>query len=163
MLKSKGRPVAGEDNHVRVVPAPAIFLLFLVLGLVLNRVEPLPSFMDVLVAEVVGFLVICIGLLLGFSAIVQMRRLHTSPNPHKPATALVEAGVFQYTRNPLYLSLFVIYIGLAICINVLWLVLLSPFLLWSVQSLVVKPEEGYLERRFGDAYRQYKKRVSRWV
>ena len=104
-----------EDNHVKVAPAPVIFLIFIALGLILNWVLPLPSFTDVLAARVVGLLVI--GLLIGYSAIVQMRKIRTSPNPHKPATALVQAGVFRYTRNPLYLSLFIMYIGIAIGVN----------------------------------------------
>jgi len=152
-----------EDNHVKVVPAPVIFLIFIALGLILTWALPLPSFTDVLAARVAGLLVICVGLFVGLGAMVQMRREHTSPNPHNPATVLVEGGVFRYTRNPLYLSLFVMYIGIAICVNVLWLILLCPFLIWSVENWVVKPEEDYLERRFGDAYKQYKKRVSRWV
>ena len=158
-LKSntKVRAMKVEDNHVKVVPAPVIFLIFLALGLILNWILPFPSLTDVLAVRVAGLLVICMGLLVGLGAIVQMRRAHTSPNPHKPAAALVEAGVFQYTRNPLYLSLFVMYIGIALCANVLWLVLLCPFLIWSVEKWVVKPEEDYLERRFSDAYRQYKK------
>lgn len=164
-LKSntKAQAMKVEDNHVKVVPAPVIFLIFIALGLILNCVLPLPSFTDVLAARVAGLLVICMGLFVGLSAIVQMRRVHSSPNPHKPATALVEAGVFRYTLNPLYLSLFILYIGIAICVNVLWLILLCPFLIWSVENWVVKPEEDYLERRFSDAYRQYKTRVRRWV
>ena len=152
-----------EGNHVKIVPAPVIFLLFLALGFVLNWAFPSPSLMDTLGARAAGLFVICGGLLVGFGALRQMRRAQTSPNPHKPANALVEAGVFQYTRNPLYLSMLIIYVGIAICVNVLWLVLLFPFLIWSVQNWVVKPEEFYLERRFGDAYSQYKKRVRRWV
>lgn len=152
-----------EGNHVKIVPAPVIFLIFLALGLVLNWAFPSPSLTDAFAVRAAGLFVICGGLLVGLGAIAQMRRAHTSPNPHKPANALVEAGVFQYTRNPLYLSLLIIYVGIAICANVLWLVLLCPFLIWSVQNWVVKPEEFYLERRFGDAYRQYKKRVNRWV
>ncbi len=152
-----------EDNHAKVVPAPVIFLISIALGLILNLILPLPSPTNVLAARVTGLLVICVGLFVGGSAIIQMRRARTSPNPHKPASALVEAGVFRYTRNPLYLSLFVMYIGIAICVNVLWLILLCPFLIWSVENWVVKPEEDYLERKFSDAYRRYKKRVRRWV
>jgi len=135
-----------EDNHAKVVPAPVIFLIFIALGLILNLILPLPSLTNVLAARVTGLLVICVGLFVGGSAIIQMRRAHTSPNPHKPASTLVEAGVFRYTRNPLYLSLFVMYIGIANCANVLWLILLCPFLIWSVENWVVKPEEDYLER-----------------
>jgi protein-S-isoprenylcysteine O-methyltransferase Ste14 len=93
----------------------------------------------------------------------EMRIAHTSPNPRKPATALVEKGVFRYTRNPLYLSMFVVFFGIAVFLNILWLVLLFPFLFVVMQQGTVKPEETYLERTFGDVYSQYKKRVRRWI
>ena len=152
-----------EDSHVKVVPAPVIFLIFIVLGLALNWILHLPILTNLLVARVAGLLVVGVGFFVGGSAVVEMRRVHTSPNPHKPVTTLVEAGVFRYSRNPVYLAMFVIYIGIAICINVLWLIFLFPVLLWSVGNWVVKSEEDYLERRFGDVYREYKKRVRRWI
>ena len=152
-----------EDSHVKVVPAPVIFLIFIVLGLALNWILHLPILTNLLVARVAGLLVVGVGFFVGGSAVVEMRRVHTSPNPHKPVTTLVEAGVFRYSRNPVYLAMFVIYIGIAICINVLWLIFLFPVLLWSVENWVVKPEEDYLEQRFNDMYREYKKRVRRWV
>jgi len=152
-----------EDSHVKVVPAPVIFLIFIVLGLALNWILPLPILTNLLVVRVAGLLVVSVGFFVGGIAVVEMRRVHTSPNPHKPVTTLVEAGVFRYSRNPVYLAMFVIYIGIAICINVLWLIFLFPVLLWSVGNWVVKSEEDYLERRFGDVYREYKKRVRRWI
>jgi len=152
-----------ENDHLKETPAPVIFLAFIVLGLGINWMAPLSFIANVLVAQVVGILIVGVSFLVGGSAVVEMRRHHTSPNPHKPVTALVENGVFCYSRNPVYLSLFVLYLGIAICANVLWLILLCPVLFWSVEKLVVKPEEDYLERRFSDAYLQYKKRVRRWI
>ena len=152
-----------EDSHVKVVPAPVIFLIFFVFGLALNWILPLPILTNLLVVRVAGLLVVGVGFFVGGIAVVEMRRVHTSPNPHKPVTTLVEAGVFRYSRNPVYLAMFVIYIGIAICINVLWLIFLFPVLLWSIKNCVVKPEEDYLERRFNDVYREYKKRVRRWI
>jgi len=152
-----------EGDHVKVVPAPGILLVFTILELALNWIHPLPILTNLVIARVVGVLVVGIGFFVGGSAVVEMRRVHTSPNPHKPVTTLVEAGVFRHSRNPVYLAMFAICIGIAICINVLWLILLCPVMFWSVENWVVKPEEGYLERRFSDVYRQYKKRVRRWI
>jgi len=152
-----------EDDHLQVIPAPVIFLAFIALGLGLNWILPLSFVENFLAARVMGLLVVGLGFLVGSGAVVEMRRHHTSPNPHKPVTALVENGVFRSSRNPVYLSLFLLYIGIAICVNVFWLILLCPILFWSVEKLVVKPEENYLERRFSDAYLQYKKRVRRWI
>jgi protein-S-isoprenylcysteine O-methyltransferase Ste14 len=152
-----------EGNRVKVVPAPVIFLGLFVLGFLLNLILPLPFLTNLPVARLTGIFVVCVSFLVGGTAVVEMRRVHTSPNPHKPTTALVEAGIFRYTRNPLYLSLFFLYIGIAVFVNVLWLILLSPFSILCAQNWVVKPEEHYLEQKFGDVYRKYKERVRRWI
>ena len=162
-IECEGRVMKVEDDHLRVIPAPVIFVAFITLGLGLNWMLPLLFLANVLVARVAGFFVVGVSFLVGGSAVVEMRRHHTSPNPHKPVTALVEDGVFRYSRNPVYLSLLVLYVGIAICVNVLWLILLCPALYWSVEKLMVKPEEDYLERRFSIDYVQYKKRVRRWI
>ena len=162
-VEDEARVMKVEDSHAKVVPAPLIFLIFIVLALTLSRIFPLPFLTNLIVARVTGLLVVGVSLFVGISAIVEMRRLRTSINPHKPVKALAEAGVFRHTRNPVYLSMFIMYIGIAILVNVPWLILLFPVLFLSVENWVVKPEEDYLERRFSDAYRQYKKRVRRWI
>lgn len=114
-------------------------------------------------AQIAGVIIVVLGFLIGCSGIIEMRRAHTSPDPRHPATALVEKGVFRYTRNPLYLSMFVFFLGIAVFLGVLWLILLFPLLLFVVEHGTVKPEELYLERKFGETYLQYRKRVPRWV
>jgi protein-S-isoprenylcysteine O-methyltransferase Ste14 len=83
--------------------------------------------------------------------------------PVRPATALITEGPFRFTRNPLYLSLALLYLGIALGLGVLWPIVLLPALMLLVQQLVVLREEAYLESRFGDAYRTYRKRVRRWL
>ena len=151
-----------EVDHARVVPAPVIFFGLLILGFFLNWAHALALFPR-LTAQIVGITVVALGLLVGSSGIIEMRRAHTSPDPREPTTALVEKGVFHYTRNPLYLSMFVLFLGIAVALNVLWSILLFPLLFFGVERGTVKPEELYLERKFGDAYLQYKKRIPRWV
>ncbi len=82
---------------------------------------------------------------------------------HLPTTAIVETGPYRFTRNPIYLGMFLGLVGLAIAFDSLWLlVMLVPFTL-AIRYGVVAREEAYLERKFGDAYRQYRARVRRWV
>lgn len=154
--------MSAEVEHAKVVHAPLFFFGLLIFGFMLNWVLPL-AFIPKLPAEIAGIIVAVLGLFIGGSGIIRMRSAHTSPDPRKPTTALVEKGVFRYTRNPLYLSMFVLFLGIAVFMNVLWLILLFPLLVAVVDRWTVKPEESYLERTFGDAYLQYKKRVPRWI
>ena len=80
-----------------------------------------------------------------------------------PTTAIVEAGPYRFTRNPIYLGMFLGLVGLAIGFDSLWLLAtLVPFAL-VIRYGVVAREEAYLERKFGDAYRHYRTRVRRWL
>lgn len=151
-----------EVDHPRVVPAPVIFGGVLILGVLLNWGLPLVFFPG-RSAQIAGVIIVVLGFLIGGSGVIEMRRAHTSPDPREPTTALVEKGVFRYTRNPLYLSLFVFFLGVAVFFDVLWLILLFPVFFFVVERWTVKPEESYLERKFGETYLQYKKRVPRWA
>ena len=86
-----------------------------------------------------------------------------APLPFLPTTTIVESGPYRFTRNPIYLGMFLGLIGLAIAFDDLWLFMtLVPFAL-VIRYGVVAREEAYLERKFGDAYRAYRSRVRRWV
>ena len=87
----------------------------------------------------------------------------TTLRTDKPVSNLVQDGPFRYSRNPGYLSLAMIYAGIAILRNALWAILLLPFLLLVTQRELIEREERYLERTFGEEYLAYKRRVRRWV
>lgn len=90
---------------------------------------------------------------------------HTTPNPMKPenTTGIVTKGLYQYSRNPMYLGLLIILFGFGI-----WLGSLSPFLMlpvfyWLITEMQIKPEERMLEQKFGKEYLDFKNRVRRWL
>jgi protein-S-isoprenylcysteine O-methyltransferase Ste14 len=87
----------------------------------------------------------------------------TNIPPNLPTTALVVDGIYGWTRNPLYLGSTLVYVGLSVAAGSLWAILLLVPLLWMMNVGVIAREQQYLERKFGDAYRDYKARVRRWV
>jgi protein-S-isoprenylcysteine O-methyltransferase Ste14 len=140
---------------------PLIYAGPLALGLLQNAVIPvrfLPPSVTWLGLPLIGS-----GLVVGAAAVRTMRRSGTNVNPSEPATALVTNGPFRFSRNPIYLAFTLLYSGVAILANALWVALPLPIILVVIQRGVIEREERYLERRFGTAYRQYKDSVRRWL
>lgn len=145
-----------------MVMPPLVFLGYLISALALNWFVPLPAPWT-FVLRILGGLMVAAGLFLGGSAVSQMTRAHTSPDPHQPATALVTEGPYRWTRNPIYLGFFLIYLGITLLAGTLWGLLLSPFLIWTVTNSVIHAEEVYLEKKFEEMYTGYRSRVRRWL
>ncbi len=76
---------------------------------------------------------------------------------------LVIAGPYKMTRNPMYLGLAFVYLGIAIAGRSLWAVVLLPLVLTIIQAWAILPEEDFLKRRFGAEYVSYMTKVRRWL
>lgn len=81
----------------------------------------------------------------------------------KPASSLQTDGVYAISRNPMYVGLLFIYLGITCFIGNWWNIILIPLLIFIMQAYVIKSEEKYLERAFGNEFIEYKKRVRRWL
>ena len=150
------------DNPGVIAFPPALFAGTLAIGLLLHFVF-LITFLPRLVTITSGMIVFVGAALIASSAFGAMRRAQTAVNPSQPTTAIVSEGAFSFSRNPIYLSLTLLYIGIALLLNALWALLLVLPLLVVVQNGVIKREEDYLARKFGDDYIRYKTSVRRWV
>ncbi|GAC1375749.1 MAG: isoprenylcysteine carboxylmethyltransferase family protein [Ktedonobacteraceae bacterium] len=150
------------DKPGVVAPPPLIYAIAFLASLLLHARKPLP-FLPALPRNVLGASLIGAAGTIIFFAAREMRRAGTNINPELPATALVSAGPYQFTRNPLYLSLTLLYAGLTTLFNTLWGILLLPTLLLIMQRGVIQREERYLEGKFGATYTEYKARVRRWL
>jgi protein-S-isoprenylcysteine O-methyltransferase Ste14 len=87
----------------------------------------------------------------------------TNVNPSKPSTTIVTSGPFRFSRNPLYLFLIGLYLGLAVAVGTVWPFLFAVPLLLVLHFGIVRREERYLEAKFGGPYRAYKASVRRWL
>jgi protein-S-isoprenylcysteine O-methyltransferase Ste14 len=151
-----------QDKAGIIAPPPLIYLAGFGMGLLLHRLLPMALLPEGL-ARILGWSLIIAALALAALSLRVLVRAGTSVDPYKPTTALVTAGPYRYSRNPLYLSLTAIYMGVALVMNVLWPLPLLPLVLWIIQRGVIAREESYLERKFGEAYLCYKARTPRWL
>ncbi len=150
-----------QDNPGIRVPPPLVYLLALLLGLLLNRRFHVP-FLSRGVARVLGWPLVGGAMALATWFARTMRGADTTLRIDKPVSSLVQNGPFRYSRNPGYLSLTMLYAGIAILRNALWAILFLPLLLVTQRELIER-EERYLERTFGEEYLAYETRVRRWV
>jgi protein-S-isoprenylcysteine O-methyltransferase Ste14 len=151
------------DTARVIVRPPLAWGLAVIAGLALDWLVPLPFLPAGLPAAWLGALVFVLALALFAWAIVTMTRAGSNVPTNRPTTAIVENGPYRFTRNPIYLGMFLGLVGLAIAFDDLWLLItLVPFAL-VIRYGVVAREEAYLERKFGDVYRGYRSRVRRWL
>jgi protein-S-isoprenylcysteine O-methyltransferase Ste14 len=150
-----------DHAPVRVF-APLVFAGEFVIGALLQSRAPLAAPAGALRWSL-GLALIALGLAFGLTARSLMSRAGTSPNPLVPSTALVETGPFRLSRNPLYVSMVLVFGGLAFLLRTPWALVLMPVAIAVVQVWAIVPEERYLAERFGDAYAAYRARVRRWI
>ncbi len=144
-------------------PPPVLYVTGFLIGYGLTLLVPLGAW-PALLPRAVGASLAALGVLIAFWAIALFWLNRTAVFPHKPASTLISRrGPYRFTRNPMYLSLSLAYLGVAIFVRTGWAILLLPLVLAAVTRMVIAREEAYLERRFGDEYLSYKKHVRRWV
>ena len=150
---------ADHGPGVRVAP-PVLVGLLLALAWGLHRLAPvpigppLPDF---------GALVLFAALALIGWAVLVLVRAGNDPRPDRPDAAMVQAGPYRFSRNPIYLGLLVAMAGFALRWGDLWGWLALPLGHLLLDRLVVAKEEAYLATRFGAAYDAYRRRVRRWL
>ena len=152
-----------ESAHAGVrFPPPLIYLFLLLIGLGIDWATDFPR-LRLPASWLIGAVPILAGLALIVAAVGLFRRHDTPPEPWRPSSAFVSSGIYRRTRNPMYLGMALIYLGLALGLESLAALLLLPVALVIIQTQVIAREERYLDVRFGDDYRAYRARVRRWL
>ena len=140
---------------------PTTLLIWIIAGILLNLMIPLIHFpgwlralgvLDVLAA--LGFFAWALG---------TFRRIGADVKLDTPADALATDGPYAFSRNPIYLAMLVLGLGLGFALSNLWLILSAPIFWWLITEKVIKPEETYMARTFGKAYDGYCSKVRRWI
>ena len=156
-----------EKDHAAVkIPPPAIGILTIIIGYMLGRFVPI---MDAfLLTEparywVGGTIVLVAGIALGWWPIRLFRETKQDIKPWTATPEIVIRGPYGFTRNPMYLMMLLVCIGFSIILDEVWILLLTPVCASVLYLVAIRHEEVYLDRKFGESYLAYKRRVRRWI
>ncbi len=153
--------VDSDSAQVRF-PPPLVVLGSLLLGLAADRVFGLPA-IEVAVLRPVGVVIGALGAVLVGSGILGFVRAGTNPEPWKKDTAFVTTGLYRFTRNPMYLGMVAIQLGIALFLQSIGGLASVALAIVLVDRFVIAREERHLRAFFGEQYFAYCQRVRRWL
>lgn len=151
-------------SRLLFIPPPLAFVLAFLAGFLLDRAVParLSSPLAAIVT-VLGAAAVAASLGLAIAAVALFTRHHTTFVPFAKPSRLVEAGPYRLTRNPMYVGLTLLFLGLALLLPSFWSLLFLPLPLLLLQCVVIPFEEARLRATFGATYEAYCARVGRWL
>ncbi len=106
-----------------------------------------------------------IGILIGIAGVIEFWKKRTTVDPHRPekASSFVNSGIYNFTRNPMYLGLLIGLIGILFYFaNPINILLVIGFVLYMNRFQII-PEERTMAKKFGEEFLEYKKSVRRWI
>ncbi|MBI4120292.1 MAG: isoprenylcysteine carboxylmethyltransferase family protein [Parcubacteria group bacterium] len=159
-MKEEPLEVDGR-KPVPAVRPPYLFGWALAAGLIIDLLKPLPLFIAKWLGIVLGLPLVVCGVSLLFWAVRTFAKSEISPR-FKPVGSIMTSGPFAFTRNPMYLSFTLIYLGIAFALNAFWPIFILLPVIAILHYGVILREEKYLKEKFGGEYQMYKTRVRRW-
>jgi protein-S-isoprenylcysteine O-methyltransferase Ste14 len=152
-----------REGEMLNLPPPIWTLIYLLVAAAISYIAGWPGAPGLWLIGL-GAALILGGLAVAIAAARLFRREGTEINPTSPSNRkLVTEGPFRFTRNPMYLGLTAISLGVAFCVGS-WPMLLAPIAIFATANSVHIPfEEEKMRRQFGDAYDSYRRRVRRWL
>ena len=147
------------------IPVPWVFLLAYFVGVVLEGYLPSPELAPGLrrTEQLAGFALLAVGAALAVTCLVMFRKARTTTIPGQESSRLVTNGPYRFSRNPMYVSLTVVYLGEAAVLGQLWPLLPLLMTLAYLNWVVIPYEEERLQQSFGATYAAYRARVRRWL
>jgi protein-S-isoprenylcysteine O-methyltransferase Ste14 len=152
-----------QDHANVLVMPPLLYLGALVFGIVAQWIVAwrLPG--PAALRWALGAALLAGGIALALAFARAFERSGQDKNPNTPTPAVISEGLYRYSRNPAYVSLTAILLGLGLLLNNVWLLLVAIPVVAIMNFAVIHREEAYLERTFGDEYLRYKADVRRWI
>jgi protein-S-isoprenylcysteine O-methyltransferase Ste14 len=153
-----------EDSPGISLPPPFVYGFFFGISLLLQKLVPLnKDFFSSDVSKGIGFLLLVVCLVFDLPSLIQFFKTRNTLITIKSANSLQTKGMYSISRNPMYTGLLCLFSSLAFLVGNWWTLLFLPVVVFTIQVYVIRREENYLARRFGQQFIDYKKRVRRWL
>ena len=153
-----------KDSPGIYIPPPLFYVLIFLLALFIQKKAGInDSLFHLQITKWVGILFLITALFFLVSSLGKFFRSKNTLVLIKPASSLQTNGIYGISRNPMYVGLLFVYLGIACFIGNWWNIILFPLLLLIMQEYIIKREENYLVRAFGEKYLAYKSEVRRWL
>jgi len=162
MTTEPNNVIAGADRAAVAFHPPILLLLLIIAGLIGRWLVP-AAFLPAGIGSALGAPVVVIAFAIFAWAIMTMRQGGASIPTHTPTDAIVASGPFRFSRNPIYLSMVLLLTGIGVWSNSLWFVAAAAVDAVLLNRYVIKPEERYLEQKFGEVYLKFRRSVRRWI
>ena len=161
-IDNAGSPVTDTETAGAVARPPLLFLSALLLGLAVDHLLPLAfKIPRTDMHRFIAGTLLLVGMAVFAASVRDFSTAGTPVQGTKPTRALVTSGIFGWSRNPIYVGMFLLYVGIGVAVRSTSILALTLPLALVMRYGVIAREETYLERRFGEAYRAYKTRVRR--
>ena len=144
-----------------MLPPPIIYSIFFIIGIGLGYLWPISIMTHW--GQIIGISLIVTSILIMPPVLIRFKRAGTTFDVRKSATSLITDGPYKYSRNPTYISLTLLYLGLGIFSNNMWVLMLVLPILLIIHFWIIQSEEHYLSEKFGEEYQLYKSKVRRWL
>jgi len=147
------------------IPVPWVFVLAYLLALPFQLLFPLNrlSVEELLYVKIAGVILFAAGAFFASWSLLIFHKASTTTTPGESSKLLVASGPYRYSRNPMYVSLVLAYLGEAGFLTQAWPILTLPLVIYYINRIVIPLEEEVLRRDFENVYIAYCSRVKRWI
>lgn len=153
-----------QDSPGVYIPPPLFYVLIFIASVFIQKKFYInDSLFHLNLTKGIGFIFLVIAFYFLVTSLTNFLKSKNTLVLIKPASSLQTKGVYGVSRNPMYVGLAFIYLGITCFIGNWWNIILFPLLLFIIEAYIIKSEEKYLVRAFGDEYIAYKKRVRKWL
>ncbi|MBS1536948.1 MAG: isoprenylcysteine carboxylmethyltransferase family protein [Bacteroidetes bacterium] len=153
-----------KDSPGVYPPPPLFYVVIFFISILLQNYISIPrDFFEGNISHYLVPIFIGLGVISVIPALITFFKSKNTLVTILPAKSLQTKGIYSISRNPMYLGLLFIYIGIALFKGNWWTFILIPLVIFVINQLVIIKEERYLERAFGQEFLEYKNKVRRWI